>query len=94
MITLECTEQKATGVGGISRYTSEKARRPRFMADEGGGAGQSPQPLRWSHTRVATSAAATEVLDAWPHTHAAGAAASPTTIPRAPRSRCWLCDGG
>ena len=26
MITLECTEQKATGVGGISRYTSEKAR--------------------------------------------------------------------
>jgi ribosomal protein L33 len=27
MITLECTEQKATGVSGISRYTSEKARR-------------------------------------------------------------------
>ena len=26
MITLECTEQKATGVSGISRYTSEKAR--------------------------------------------------------------------
>jgi hypothetical protein len=24
MITLECTEQKATGVAGISRYTSEK----------------------------------------------------------------------
>jgi len=27
MITLECTEQKATGVSGISRYTSEKVRR-------------------------------------------------------------------
>lgn len=26
MITLECTEQKATGVAGISRYTSEKVR--------------------------------------------------------------------
>ncbi len=36
MITLECTEQKATGVGGISRYTSEKARRPRARARRGG----------------------------------------------------------
>jgi len=27
MITLECTEQKASGVAGMSRYTSEKARR-------------------------------------------------------------------
>ena len=28
MITLECTEQKASGVSGMSRYTSEKARNP------------------------------------------------------------------
>lgn len=26
IITLECTEQKATGVPGISRYTTEKVR--------------------------------------------------------------------
>ena len=26
MITLECTEQKASGVAGMSRYTSEKVR--------------------------------------------------------------------
>jgi hypothetical protein len=28
MITLECTEQKGSGIPGISRYTSEKARLP------------------------------------------------------------------
>lgn len=32
MITLECTEQKASGVPGISRYTSEKARARRCRA--------------------------------------------------------------
>ena len=37
MITLECTEQKASGVGGMSRYTSEKAR-ARQPATSGGGA--------------------------------------------------------
>lgn len=30
-ITLECTEQKASGVAGISRYTTEKARRGRCL---------------------------------------------------------------
>ena len=37
MITLECTEQKASGVGGMSRYTSEKAR-ARQPAHRGAGA--------------------------------------------------------
>ena len=30
-ITLECTEQKATGIAGISRYTTEKARYAKDM---------------------------------------------------------------
>ena len=47
MITLECTEQKASGVGGMSRYMSQKVRERvpgSFASSRRSRAAQRPTP--------------------------------------------------